>query len=53
MGHHSNNPGPLISTLHEAIEKIRKGGNLNTDTIKYFMLKDPKFALLLLALENV
>ena len=39
-----NDPGPLISTIHEAIEKIRKRGNLNADTIKYFMLKDPKFA---------
>ena len=39
-----NDPGPLISTIHEGIEKIRKRGNLNADTIKYFMLKDPKFA---------
>ena len=38
-----NDPGPLISTVHEAIEKIRKRGNLNADTIKYFMVKDPKF----------
>ena len=39
-----NNPGPPISTLLKAIEKIRKRGNLNVDTIKYFMVKDPKFA---------
>ena len=39
-----NDPGPLISTIHEAIEKIRKRGDLNADTIKYFMVKDPKFA---------
>ena len=39
-----NDPEPLISTIHNAIEKIRKRGDLNADTIKYFMVKDPKFA---------
>ena len=33
----------LISTIHKAIEKIRKRGDLNADIIKYFV-KDPKFA---------
>ena len=37
-------PGPLISTIHEAIQEIRKRGDLNADTIKYSMVKDPKFA---------
>ena len=39
-----NDPGPLISTIHEVIEKIHKRRDLNADTIKYFMVKDPKFA---------
>ena len=39
-----NDPGPNISTIHKAIEKIRKRGDLNKDTIKYFMVKIPKFA---------
>ena len=39
-----NDPRSLISTIHEAIQKIRKRGDLNADTIKYFMVKDPKFA---------
>ena len=39
-----NDPEPLTSTIHDAIEKIRKRGDLNADTIKYFMVKDPKFA---------
>ena len=39
-----NDPGPLLSTMQEEIEKIRKRGDLNADTIKYFMGKDPKFA---------
>ena len=39
-----NDPGPLISTIYEAIEKIRKRDDLNADTMKYFMVKDPKFA---------
>ena len=39
-----NDPRPLLSTIHEAIEKIRKRGDLNADTINYFMVKDPKFA---------
>ena len=39
-----NDPGPLINTIHEAIEKIRESGDLNADTIKYFLVKDPKLA---------
>ena len=34
MGHHSNNPGPLISTLHEAIEKIRTYVKDNNEFLK-------------------
>ena len=34
----------LISITHKAIEKNRKRGHLNADTIKYFMIKDPTFA---------
>ena len=41
-------PGPLISSIHEAIEKIRKRRDLNVDTIRYFMVKDTKFAPLYL-----
>ena len=37
-------PIPVISTIHQAIEKIRKRGELNADTIKYFMMKNPKLA---------
>ena len=40
----NNDPEPLMSTIQKAIEKIRKRGDLNADTIKYFMVKDPKFA---------
>ena len=36
-----NEAEPLISTIHKAIEKIRKRGDLDADTIKYFMAKDP------------
>ena len=39
-----NDPEPLISTINNAIEKIRLRGDLSADTIKYFMVKDPKFA---------
>ena len=34
----------LISTIHRTIEKIRKRGDLKKETIKYFEVKDPKFA---------
>ena len=37
-------PEPLISTIHRTIEKIRKRGDLKKETIKYFEVKDPKFA---------
>ena len=46
-----NDAEPLISTIHKAIEKIRKRGDLNADTIKYFMVKDPKFAHFYLLLK--
>ena len=39
-----NDAEPLISTIHKAIEKFRNRGDLDADTIKYFMVKDPKFA---------
>ena len=39
-----NDPEPLISTIHNAIEKVWLRGDLSADTIKYFMVKDPKFA---------
>ena len=39
-----NDPGPLQSTIHRAIEKNRKRDDLNADRIKYFIVKDPKFA---------
>ena len=39
----SNDPQPLIDTIHRAVEKIRKRGDLSTDNIKYFVIKDPKF----------
>ena len=37
-------PEPLISTIHRMIEKIRKREDLKKETIKYFEVKDPKFA---------
>ena len=39
-----DDPEPLIGTIHKAIEKIRKRGDLKKETIKYFEVKDPKFA---------
>ena len=40
----SNDPQPLIDTIHKAVEKIRKRGDLSADNIKYFMVKDFKLA---------
>ena len=40
----SNDLQALIDTIHRAVEKIRKRGDLCADDIKYFMVKDPKFA---------
>ena len=39
-----DDPGPFISTIHRTIEKIRKSGDLKKEIIKYFEVKDPKFA---------
>ena len=38
-----DDPGPLISTIHKTIEKIRKR-DLKKETNKYFEVKYPKFA---------
>ena len=35
-----NYPQPLIGTIHRAVEKIRKRGDLSDDNIKYFMVKN-------------
>ena len=40
----SNDPQPLINTIHRAVEKIRKRRYLSANNIKYFMVKDLKFA---------
>ena len=39
-----NDSGPLISTIHKAIEKVRKRGDMNADAIKCLMVKDPTFS---------
>lgn len=33
----SNDPQPLVDTIHRAVEKIRKRGDLYADNVKYFM----------------
>ena len=40
----SNDPQPLIDTNYRTVEKLRKRGDLSADNIKYFMVKDRKFA---------
>ena len=47
----SNDPEPLIDTIHRAVEKIRKRGYVPVDNIKYFMVKDPKFLWFYLLLK--
>ena len=37
----SDDPEPLISTIHRTVEKNRKRGDLEKETIKYFEVKDP------------
>ena len=39
----SNDPQLLIGAIHRTVEKIRRR-DLSADNIKYFMVKDPKFA---------
>ena len=44
-------PQPLINITHRAVEKIRKRGDLSADNIKYFMVKELKFARFYLLLK--
>ena len=39
-----NDPNVLINTVMKALEKIRLNGDLFSDTLNYFLIKDPKFA---------
>ena len=39
-----NDPSVLISTVMKTLEKIRLHGDLSSDTLNYFLVKDPKFA---------
>ena len=39
-----NDPNILINTIMKAFEKICLRGDLPSDTLNYFLVKDPKFA---------
>ena len=39
-----NDLNVLINTIMKALEKIRLRGDLSSDTLNYFLVKDPKFA---------
>ena len=39
----SSHPSFLIKTIHHALEKIRKSGNISSDILDYFNIENPKF----------
>ena len=39
-----NDPNVLINTIMKALEKIRLRGDLSSDILNYFFVKDLKFA---------
>ena len=39
-----NDPNVLINTIMKDLEKIRLHDDLSSDTLNYFLVKDPKFA---------
>ena len=43
-----NDLGYLISIIYKTIKQFRKRGDQNADTVKYFMVKGPKFACIYL-----
>ena len=43
-----NEPNVLINTIMKTLEKIRLRGDFSSDTLNYFLVKDPKFARLYL-----
>ena len=38
-----NEPNVLINTIMKALEEIRLRGDLSSDTLNYFIVKDSKF----------
>ena len=41
-----NNPSVFTNSLTKSLQKIRLRGDLSKDTADYFLVKDPKFAIL-------
>ena len=39
-----SDPNVLINTIMKVLEKIRLRSDLSSDTLNYFIVKDPKFA---------
>ena len=39
-----NDPNILINTIMKTLEKISLCGDLSSDTLNYFLVKDPRFA---------
>ena len=39
-----NDPEALVNTILKTLDKIRRRGDLSTDNLNYFLVKDPKFA---------
>ena len=39
----TDDPSPIIETVHRTLEKIRKRGDIDSNTLKYFDVEEPKF----------
>ena len=39
----TDDPSPIIETMHGTLEKIRKRGDIDSYTLKYFDVEEPKF----------
>ena len=40
----TDDPSPITETMNRTLEKIRKRGDIDSNTLKYFDVEEPKFA---------
>ena len=49
----TDDPSPIIETMHRTLEKIRKRGDIDSNTLKYFNVEEPKFGRFYFCLKYI
>ena len=49
----TDDPSPTIETMHRTLEQIRKRDDIDSNTLKYFDVEEPKFGRFYLLPKNI